>query len=862
MAGNRRKSQVQIQQVCEDSLHGLHPIKPDKEANDEIDGDMVIPAKRVRQLRERKPRLEGEESPYFEGKKTKLKKTPGTAEKKKNTPGTAGKKNTPGTAGKKKKRPPPGAEQSQGDHAQQGQGDHVQSEHGQGDHVNPIECIVSDSEDDNDQIKPSQELLEMDEHGLSGASVFAFMSIKRSGRMALKASESVQNSPRTPVNMPKSKSSRSTSAKTTVNKAARETPNYTVKKAVSDNAPKSTRNSVNTRSAASTRKTKISSPQSSKSTPKRVSKLVMKKDADNSLWKVLFDEADSNNNNSPNKSFGSELLSPGTGTSPRSGGLRRETNKPLRYTPPLDETKKTPQTTHEEPESTPLHGKNSSSKKCVSNKKSKSDQLNNGSTPVETTVTPRRTKGRPRKSILASATPKNVKISSESMTPSSNLAPKNNRLQSLRRGYKRPEDTTPYKLRKRAMTDVIDEIISDESEYAESEESEEESSEDEVEEEKSDDEEEEEDETKRSPIKPIRIRHRKQAAMPDENAEDYFLMSSDNLQTSDRTLSRLENPMMNEEMLSIELMKVSVGYETERQILMNEYRQKFSKWIYQLCNGFNLLFHGVGSKRNLLERFRADVIREYTHLVINGYFPSLTIKHILNSITEDLLDQNPTVFNNPIDHVEFIRDYYSAKDFDGDRQDLFLVIHNIDGPMLRAEKVQSVLSLLALIPNIHIIASIDHINAPLIWDQNKCSRFRWLWNDATTYEPYTEETSYENSLLVQQSGSLALSSLTHVMKSLTPNAKQIFYLLVKYQLEHEQSSHYSGMSFQDLYQRCREAFLVNSDLTLRAQLTEFRDHKLIKFKKGHDGMEYLTVPLEASMLKEFLEQQDDHDDQL
>lgn len=39
------------------------------------------------------------------------------------------------------------------------------------------------------------------------------------------------------------------------------------------------------------------------------------------------------------------------------------------------------------------------------------------------------------------------------------------------------------------------------------------------------------------------------------------------------------------------------------------------------------------------------------------------------------------------------------------------------------------------------------------------------------------------------------------------------------------------MSFQDFYQRCREAFLVNSDLTLRTQLTEFRDHKLIRTRK-------------------------------
>ena len=29
---------------------------------------------------------------------------------------------------------------------------------------------------------------------------------------------------------------------------------------------------------------------------------------------------------------------------------------------------------------------------------------------------------------------------------------------------------------------------------------------------------------------------------------------------------------------------------------------------------------------------------------------------------------------------------------------------------------------------------------------------------------------------------------------------------------------------------CRKAFLVNADLALRAQLTEFRDHKLIRFE--------------------------------
>lgn len=47
--------------------------------------------------------------------------------------------------------------------------------------------------------------------------------------------------------------------------------------------------------------------------------------------------------------------------------------------------------------------------------------------------------------------------------------------------------------------------------------------------------------------------------------------------------------------------------------------------------------------------------------------------------------------------------------------------------------------------------------------------------------------------MVQQTGTLALSSLTHVMRSLTPNAKGIFHLLVQYQLDNEDNYSYNGM---------------------------------------------------------------------
>jgi len=80
----------------------------------------------------------------------------------------------------------------------------------------------------------------------------------------------------------------------------------------------------------------------------------------------------------------------------------------------------------------------------------------------------------------------------------------------------------------------------------------------------------------------------------------------------------------------------------------------------------------------------------------------------------------------------------------------------------------------------------------LVWDQAKISRFNWISYDVTTFEHYSEETTYENALAYQGS-SLQLSSLVHVMNSLTHNAREIFFLLVKYQLASPDSSTLIGL---------------------------------------------------------------------
>lgn len=335
--------------------------------------------------------------------------------------------------------------------------------------------------------------------------------------------------------------------------------------------------------------------------------------------------------------------------------------------------------------------------------------------------------------------------------------------------------------------------------------------------------------------------------------EEYFeAHSSSKVLTSDRTLQKLKRTKLDQETLHNLLKKVPPSFSAELKQLNQQYEQLFHKWILQLHLGFNVVLYGLGSKRDLLERFRTTMLKDSIHIVINGFFPGINVKSILNSITEEVLDHTGT-FRSVLDQLEWIINKFK----EDSSLELFLLIHNLDSQSLRGDKSQQIIGQLSSLHNVYLIASIDHLNAPLMWDHAKQGLYNWLWYETTTFSPYTEETSYENSLLVKQSGSLPLSSLVHVLRSLTPNARGIFRLLIKYQLDNQDNPSYIGLSFQDFYQQCREAFLVNSDLTLRAQLTEFRDHKLIKTKKGTDGIEYLLIPVDSGTLTDFLEKEED-----
>lgn len=153
--------------------------------------------------------------------------------------------------------------------------------------------------------------------------------------------------------------------------------------------------------------------------------------------------------------------------------------------------------------------------------------------------------------------------------------------------------------------------------------------------------------------------------------------------------------------------KISRNHQNCMRELQSQYETYFPKWLFELREGYSIILYGLGSKRNILESLHSTVLAHENVLVVNGYFPSLTVKDVLEDIVTGLLDTTCKTKNlhEIVDAIEeemnLTPDYH-----------IFLIVHNLDGTMLRNEMAQNILSRLANIPNIHLIASIDHINAP------------------------------------------------------------------------------------------------------------------------------------------------------
>jgi origin recognition complex subunit 2 len=336
----------------------------------------------------------------------------------------------------------------------------------------------------------------------------------------------------------------------------------------------------------------------------------------------------------------------------------------------------------------------------------------------------------------------------------------------------------------------------------------------------------------------------------------YFSALADSkVKTSNNTLSDMPN--VDPPKLRKIIKTRTNNHKAECDILNDFYVGMYSQWLFELMNGYNLLFYGYGSKKDFIDKFVQEELNDYPVLIVNGYVPTITIKEILLNIINGILKLNITA-TNIVELCDVIVQYFTVVKTKKVRKEnkverFYLVVHNIDGPNLRSEKTQNIFSMLANCQNIMLISSIDHINSASMWDASKQFKFNFVYHDVSTFVPYTIETSYEDNLLMK-STDLSITGIKHVLMSLTENAVAIFRILLEYQLKNEDSID-AGLSYPVYFNTCRTQFLVNNDTTFRTQLTEFKDHKMIIVKKLKDG-DILCIPLTKEKLLQVKEMMD------
>ncbi|KAL2895208.1 Origin of replication complex subunit 2 [Bienertia sinuspersici] len=352
--------------------------------------------------------------------------------------------------------------------------------------------------------------------------------------------------------------------------------------------------------------------------------------------------------------------------------------------------------------------------------------------------------------------------------------------------------------------------------------------------------------------------------MEDEDlgfSRNYFLAkeSGTSAKKSWHKLSDID--LVPEEELRAVALDLKPKHEKEVKALMDSYRNLYQDWVFELRCGFGLLMYGFGSKKNLIEDFASTALTEYSVLVVNGYLQPVNIKQVLAAVADLFWDQIKAK-RKTTGNLSNVQQPYNTKSTDdlfsfldgslAEENDSFVcvVIHNIDGPGLRDSDTQQSLARMAACSHVRVVASIDHVNASLLWDKKMVhTQFNWCCHHVPTFAPYKAETMFHPLILAHSGGSQTAKTAAIVLQSLTPNAQSVFKVLAEYQLAHPEEE---GMAVNDLYTICRERFLVSSQVTLNSHLTEFKDHELVKTRKHSDGQDCLYVPLSTEAIQKVL----------
>ncbi|CAP23624.1 Protein CBR-ORC-2 [Caenorhabditis briggsae] len=287
--------------------------------------------------------------------------------------------------------------------------------------------------------------------------------------------------------------------------------------------------------------------------------------------------------------------------------------------------------------------------------------------------------------------------------------------------------------------------------------------------------------------------------------------------------------------------------------LENLEEKEFPKWMIYLASGFNILLHGIGSKRQILTDFEKE-LSQYTYLRVDARKDGLNMKALLNAINENMN------LNCPVKRSQTTISWARAIKRKMHGQQLILLIDNIEAPDWSISVTkdfrndqEALCELLENRESVKLIATVDHINSTFIWNSRQVASLFFVHITVNTFEiPLQELMTGDSRLLGLDSRSNqsvhTMSSLDAFWKSLASNSQKLFRLFFQMYFDAKKP-----VKFWDLFNAAKDDFIASTDSALRTQLVEFKDHRVLKWTRGDDGNDQLSGIVELKLVTEFLE---------
>lgn len=363
---------------------------------------------------------------------------------------------------------------------------------------------------------------------------------------------------------------------------------------------------------------------------------------------------------------------------------------------------------------------------------------------------------------------------------------------------------------------------------------------------------------------------RKRSPTPPQNLpphEQYFWQHRPGkINTSNNTLSSLS--LLTHEEYFNQINAYEDPHTSSYAFLHSLHSRSFPQWRFELIQSFNICLYGYGSKRKLVTAFA-----KYLHtkspsdppriLMINGYTPTLTLRQVFTTLALLVFDCTASTLPSKLGTQprEILTTLMEHLNSSPPPSPYLVFINSLDAPPLRRSPTPNLLAQLAASPHIHLLATCDTPNFPLLWDTNLRDQYNFLFHDTTTFESYSpleigSAIDDVNELLGRSGRSVkGKEGVGFVLRSLPENARSLYRVLVAELLAamDEEGGGEGGVEYKVLYQKVVEEFICSNEMGFRQLLKEFYDHQMVVSRRDGSGAELLGVPWRREEMEAILE---------